>query len=412
MGDMCHGPIVVAMTPRAAALHIAPTPPRRDERQLARSITVTWWYTLSGVLVFELVVVFVATVVISTAASPAAVAVTGIGGIVWWGATLALLLRYRRGSAGMARREWPTVAVPLLLCAAYGVTAAVLTGMWSIGGFAVIQPLLLLAWPPGVRLRLVVAATLVLIGLWTLDQQSAVRLSGGEPSSWWTFGLFAMALPMMSVLTLWWWDVLVRLDDARAAAGRLAATQERLRVATDVHDLQGHHLQVIALQLELAERLMDRDQPAAMEQLRQARRSVDEARQGTREIAAQFRTVSLTDEIANAVDLLRAAGATVDASVDADADLAPASVIGPVIRETTTNVLRHGGGKRARLVLRRAAEAWRYEIVNDPGTGSVAADGAGLAGIERRVRDAGGTVAVRREPHEFAVVVTVPEAQR
>ena len=48
---------------------------------------------------------------------------------------------------------------------------------------------------------------------------------------------------------------------------------------------------------------------------------------------------------------------------------------------------RLGGGKRARLVLRRAAEAWRYEIVNDPGTGSVAADGAGLAGIERRVRE-------------------------
>ncbi|MFP3822103.1 histidine kinase, partial [Bacillus sp. SIMBA_008] len=45
------------------------------------------------------------------------------------------------------------------------------------------------------------------------------------------------------------------------------------------HDLQGHHLQVIALQLELAERLLPRDPDAGMEQLRAARVSVDEARQ-------------------------------------------------------------------------------------------------------------------------------------
>ncbi len=76
------------------------------------------------------------------------------------------------------------------------------------------------------------------------------------------------AVPAMTVMSLWWWDVLIALDRARASEARLAATQERLRVATDVHDLQGHHLQVIALQLELAERLMEVDPDAALEQLR------------------------------------------------------------------------------------------------------------------------------------------------
>ena len=400
------------MTLRAAVSEHAPALPRRDDHRLARSITVTWWYTASGVLIFELVVVFVATTLLAGTASAGTVAFTALGGAVWVGATLVLLRRYRRGPELIGRARL-VLALSLLPCAAYGVTATVLTGLWVLGGVAIIQPLLLLAWPRGLRLRLVVAGTLLLIGLWTIDQQSAPRVSDdGDLSAWWTFGLFAMLLPMMSVLTLWWWDVLVRLDEARAAAGRLAATQERLRVATDVHDLQGHHLQVIALQLELAERLMDRDPAAAMDHLRQARASVDDARQGTREIAAQFRTVSLTDEIANAVDLLRAAGATVDAAVGADADLAPASVLGPVIRETTTNVLRHGGGKRARLALQRTADGWRYEIANDPGAAPASPDGSGLAGIERRVEEAGGAVTVRKDANEFALAVTLPGAAR
>ena len=141
--------------------------------------------------------------------------------------------------------------------------------------------------------------------------------------------------------------MLVTVDRARASESRLAATQERLRVATDVHDLQGHHLQVIALQLELAERLMGIDPDAALEQLQAARVSVDEARQGTRDLATRFRSVPLGDEVANARDLLAAAGLDVEADIAPDADDAPSSALGPVIRETTTNVLRHGAGRRA-----------------------------------------------------------------
>src|SRR5690606_16384230 len=126
-------------------------------------------------------------------------------------------------------------------------------------------------------------------------------------------------------------------------------------------------------------------------------------------LAMRFRGVPLPDEIANAVDLLRAAGTTADATVSADAAAAPASVLGPVIRETTTNVLRHGDGKRARLSLARQGGVWRYEISNDaPHDSADAGDGSGLEGITRRVREAGGEVQVDRGKGEFHVIVTVP----
>jgi two-component system sensor histidine kinase DesK len=277
------------------------------------------------------------------------------------------------------------------------------------------QSVLLLNWQRGVRMRLTIAATVAMIALWFIDLRS---MSTPDPTlgygeAWGLAGVFSIMLPSMTVLSLWWWDVIVALNRARAAESHLAATQERLRMATDVHDLQGHHLQVIALQLELAERLMPTDQDAALAQLRLARTSVDEARQGTRDLATQFRSVPLRDEIANAVDLLRAAGTSAESTVDAAADAAPASVLGPVIRETTTNVLRHGAGEWARLSLTRADGAWRYEIANDRLPDAVdSADGAGLDGIARRTGEVGGTVEIDRGEREFSVVVIVPEQTR
>ena len=169
---------------------------------------------------------------------------------------------------------------------------------------------------------------------------------------------------------------------------------------------------MIALQLELAERLMGIDPDAALEQLQAARVSVDEARQGTRDLATRFRSVPLGDEVANARDLLAAAGLDVEADIAPDADDAPSSALGPVIRETTTNVLRHGAGRRARLALRRVADGWRYEVANDVAAGAGGEPvGSGLDGVRRRISEAGGTLEIREDAGEFIVSVTVPASE-
>src|SRR5690606_28390824 len=128
-----------------------------------------------------------------------------------------VLLRYRRPADIPAIGDWRTMVIPLMVCVGYGAAAGLLSGLWIICGLAGIQPLLMLAWPPGVRVRMVIASTLLLAALWMFDQQSAWGDPGSEAApTWWMFGAFAVILPMMSVLTLWWWDVLVSLDEARA----------------------------------------------------------------------------------------------------------------------------------------------------------------------------------------------------
>lgn len=334
------------------------------------------------------------------------VLVFAIGGLIWCASTAMLLSDYRHRIDAGPGIPWARLAIPIVVAVAYGITAVLLTGSWQLAAMPIVQSIVLLNWPRGIRIRVVIGATALMIVLAFVDSATGVF---GTGLPWWLPITYAALLPGMSVSSLWWWDVLVALDRARASEARLAATQERLRVATDVHDLQGHHLQVIALQLELAERLLPSDPEAGMEQLRAARVSVDEARQGTRDLATRFRSVPLGDELANARDLLRAAGLDVTAAIDADADSAPASALGPVIRETTTNVLRHGAGGRARLVLTRTPDAWRYEISNDvvPGV-ALEHDGSGLEGVRRRVEEAFGSLEVRRDADEFVVVVTVP----
>ncbi|MGO2684734.1 sensor histidine kinase [Microbacterium sp.] len=383
-------------------------------RRLNRGIAATWWYTASGVIGFQAMVLFIwLTIFGSMGLDLGALTVIGVGGIIWCAASVPLLMQYRhRDDTAGPFVGWRGFVLPIAIAVVFGVLSGMLSGLWLIGALPLFQSLTLLNWPRGVRLRLVLLSMVIIAALWFIDWRTwFTNMDAQAVNAWWLFGFFAITLPVMSVLSLWWWDVLVTLDRARVSEARLGATQERLRVATDVHDLQGHHLQVIALQLELAERLLQKDPDAALEQLRLARTSVAEARQGTRDLAMRFRGVPLSDEIANAVDLLRAAGTTADATVSADAAQAPASVLGPVIRETTTNVLRHGGGRWARLSLVRGDGSWRYEIANDAASDASAEDpGSGLDGITRRVTEAGGDVQLEHGKGEFHLVATVPDA--
>ncbi|QDE33942.1 sensor histidine kinase [Microbacterium foliorum] len=388
--------------------HSGDPPP--GARQLARGITATWWYTFSAVVFLELFLVLVWTLqALADPAGAVAPFVVGLGGLVWWASTMVLLVDYRHRLDAEPGIAWTRIGLPLLVAIGYGLVAGLMIDSWLLALMPVAQSVVLLNWPKGIRLRVVVLTTLLLVLVAFVD---AARGAADIGLPGWIPALYAILIPAMSVSSLWWWDVLVTVDRARASESRLAATQERLRVATDVHDLQGHHLQVIALQLELAERLMGIDPDAALEQLQAARVSVDEARQGTRDLATRFRSVPLGDEVANARDLLTAAGLDVEADIAPDADDAPSSALAPVIRETTTNVLRHGAGRRARLSLRRVADGWRYEVANDvaPRAGDEPV-GSGLDGVRRRISEAGGTLEVREDAGEFIVSVTVPDSE-
>ncbi len=206
---------------------------------------------------------------------------------------------------------------------------------------------------------------------------------------------YAVLLPFMIFTSLWLWRVVHRLDDARLLAADFAIAQERLRFAADLHDIQGHHLQVIALKAELAERTLDSDPLHASEQVREIRLIAKEAMEGTRSLVAGLREVELTDELRNASEVLTLAGAACELRMSgAPKHLPTQRVLAFAVREATTNILRHAQATEAAIVLGPERGGFALTVTNNgvPDTPPDTAGGSGLAGLRDRVSSVSGTM--------------------
>ncbi|WP_231386917.1 sensor histidine kinase [Nocardia sp. BMG111209] len=180
----------------------------------------------------------------------------------------------------------------------------------------------------------------------------------------------------------------------RRQQAELAIVAERNRVARDVHDILGHSLTVITVKSELAQRLLDIDPERARTELADVERLAREALAGVRETVGGLREVSLAGELANARTALHAAGITADLP-DIDVPGDRGIVLGWVLREAVTNVVRHSRARHCRV---RATPSY-IEIVDDgKGLDPDASFGSGLRGLRERVRAAGGTFALTTPP--------------
>lgn len=177
-----------------------------------------------------------------------------------------------------------------------------------------------------------------------------------------------VAVPIVALTGLvmaqrWWFDVVIDLATSRDIAVTEAVTAERQRYAGEMHDLQGLELQKVMLQADLGHTLLSSDAPEALdlarETLRTIRATATEALAQTRAIAYGYRSVDLDHEIANVSSILEAAGLEAQVSGHLPAiSTTAAHLIGQVLRESATNVLRYS---QARVV--------RIEL--DPHTGAV-----------------------------------------
>ena len=183
--------------------------------------------------------------------------------------------------------------------------------------------------------------------------------------------------------------------ESQRQVGTQAILEERERVARDVHDVLGHTLTVIALKSELAGKLLERDPGRAHAELREithlARESIEEVRQ----TVAGLKVQSLSEEITAASQALESAGIDLqrEGSAWSDLDSIPAvnqAVFAWVIREATTNIIRHAAARRATIKLDRSSLT-----ITDNGVGiSPEAAGHGLEGLKTRVKQVGGTLSI------------------
>jgi signal transduction histidine kinase len=203
-----------------------------------------------------------------------------------------------------------------------------------------------------------------------------------------------------------------RLTDA-------AVTEERLRIARDLHDLLGYSLSAITLKVELVSRLVAFDVPRSQAELGEVLAISREALSDVRAVTSRYRDLDLRRELDSARRVLEAGGVVVDVAHDeVDLPAPTTTTLATVVREGVTNVLRHSDARTCslRLDVARRAGTVTLTILNDgahpEGAEEDGHGGAGLRNLADRVRELGGALEAGRGTVEgsFRLSVVVPAA--
>ncbi|WP_409058539.1 sensor histidine kinase [Streptomyces sp. SYP-A7185] len=209
----------------------------------------------------------------------------------------------------------------------------------------------------------------------------------------------------------WTLSVMWEGERAREVEARLAVAEERLRFGRDLHDVMGRNLAVIALKSELAVQLARRGRPEAVDQMVEVQRIAQESQREVREVVRGYREADLAVELAGAQGVLEAAG--IDCRVSGSSAGLPVpvqSALGWVVREATTNVLRHGDAQRCDITLTIADDRTSLVVENDgvPDAPPEGRAGSGLAGLRERLAAVAGTLDFTCGDGRFRLAAEVP----
>jgi two-component system sensor histidine kinase DesK len=202
------------------------------------------------------------------------------------------------------------------------------------------------------------------------------------------------------------------LRATREELARVAVSEERLRIARDLHDLLGHSLSVIALKSELARKLVQPDPLRATAELDDIQSVSRTALAEVREAVQGYRRLALADALETALAAFEAAGidcklTDVDVALPADVD----AVLAWAVREGTTNVIRHSGALHCAIRVRADENRAAVEIEDDGTAASSVGRGNGLNGLRERAQRVRGELEAGGLPGGgFRLRLTVPLA--
>lgn len=215
-------------------------------------------------------------------------------------------------------------------------------------------------------------------------------------------------------------DAHARLREYADQAVTLATVAERTRVARDIHDSVGHHLVVVAIQLEksAAYRTVDTDTAdrALAEGRRCARLALDEVRRAVGTLRAddtQFTLGCSLRALAARLDD-RGFAVTLDLTGTEDAVGEPVRLaLYLAAQEALTNARRHAGATAVAVRVDLTPTTGVLDIA-DNGTGFApgTAEGQGLTGMRERLDLVGGEVRITSTSRGTRLLVTIPVVAR
>jgi signal transduction histidine kinase len=210
-----------------------------------------------------------------------------------------------------------------------------------------------------------------------------------------------------------------RLRGYAAQAEQLATTQERNRLAREIHDGLGHHLTVVQMLLQAARAVIHTAEPDRVD--RMLAKAQDQSREALAEVRRSVaalrepRSAPLVDALRELAGEASEAGVPTEVEVHGPARKSPADVEESLFRaaqEGLTNVRKHAGATSATVLLDYArGDLVRLEV-RDNGRGlpdSQAQPGFGLVGLRERMASLGGRLSLNQgDERGLTLTVEVP----
>ena len=196
-----------------------------------------------------------------------------------------------------------------------------------------------------------------------------------------------------------------RLEAARQKEKELAIAEERVRLARDIHDGLGHHLTVLSIQLQAADKLVNRNPQAAAEAIQQSRAEAQAALDEVRHSVSMMRqspaeTQPLPEVLSNLVkdfDQRTGLRATFE-QTGSPVELSSFTrqTLFRTVQESLTNAYKHGKGvKEICVTLEYLPGSVRLVVRDDGQVAEACPDrqpGYGLVGLRERVDQLGGMI--------------------
>ena len=212
------------------------------------------------------------------------------------------------------------------------------------------------------------------------------------------------------------------LERDREVNARLAAAEERVRLARELHDVVGHSVSLMVVQAGAERLALGEERPSTREALLAIERTGREALAEMSRLLGILRThgeqLALAPrpslaQVETLVQTVRDAGVPADLRVEGEPAMLPPGIdvsAYRILQEALTNVVKHAGPARASIVVRYSSHAVEVEVA-DTGRGEVNGHqaGYGLAGMRERVELCGGTLeAGNRDQGGFAIRARLP----
>lgn len=238
----------------------------------------------------------------------------------------------------------------------------------------------------------------------------------------WTFNIFALVMVNTSL----------REKEARLQAEltmrELKSTQgllneavkqgERVRIARNIHDLLGHHLTALTINLQVASRKSEGEVKDSIEECHQlAKLLLSDVREAVSDIRDKSK-LDLEGSIRSMVEKLPKLSLELDIDnhIQID-DIQVADAIIKAVQETITNTLKHAQGTTISVHVNYAVaeltdnKQLQIDIANDGKTPTTFTQGNGLMGIKERLNALKGSASFMVDADAFRTRLLIPVSQ-